>query len=100
MLAMNVRHVSIVAALFLMTACGSRPILPDAKNVTLKREDPSKKCIELGKVQGSVATAKGTTEQAIEDMKLDASRKGANYVRMESTSAYGTSVSGTAFQCP
>jgi hypothetical protein len=84
----------------LATGCSSRPIVPEGKNITLKREDPDKDCRELGKVQGIVRSHSQTVEQAIEDMKLDAARKGANYVRMESTSAFGTSVSGTAFVCP
>lgn len=83
-----------------LSACSSQPIIPEAKNIKLARENPSSDCVEIGKVQGSVKTAQGTIEQAIEDMKLDAARKGANYVRMEATSALGTSVSGTAFQCP
>ena len=74
--------------------------MPEAKNIKLSRENPDKDCREIGRVQGSVSTTKGTLEQAIEDMKLDAAKKGANYVRMESTSAYGTSASGTAYQCP
>jgi hypothetical protein len=83
-----------------LISCSSQPIVPDAKNVTLKREEPKPKCREVGRVQGSVSTKSGTVEQAIEDMKLDAARKGANYVRMEATSAMGTSVSGTAYSCP
>lgn len=84
----------------LFTACSSQPIIPEAKNIKLSRENPSAKCVEIGRVQGSVTSAHGSIEQAIEDMKLDAARKGANYVRMEATSAYGTSASGTAYQCP
>lgn len=84
----------------MMAACSSQPIIPAAKNIKLARENPGKNCVEIGKVQGSVQTKSGTIEDAIEDMKLDAARKGANYVRMEATSAYGTSASGTAFQCP
>jgi hypothetical protein len=83
-----------------LTSCSSQPIIPEAKNVKLARENPSKDCVEIGKVQGSVKSVHGTVEQAIEDMKLDAARKGANYVRMEATSGYGTSTAGTAFQCP
>lgn len=82
------------------TACSSQPIVPEAKNITLSRENPDEDCREIGLVQGSVATTTGTIEQAIEDMKLDAARKGATHVRMEATGAMGTSVSGTAYQCP
>ena len=85
---------------FLCNACTHEAIIPDGKNVTVQREPVNSKCAEIGKVQGSVATTTGTIEQAIEDMKLDASRQGANYVHMESTGAMGTSVSGIAYHCP
>jgi phage terminase large subunit len=88
------------STVLIFSACSHQAIVPEAKNVKLQRENPSKNCVEIGKVQGSVQSVHGTIEQAIEDMKLDAARKGANFVRMESTSAIGTSVSGTAFQCP
>jgi hypothetical protein len=89
-----------VVTILFVSACSHQPIVPKADNVKLARENPSKDCREIDRVQGSVSSSHGTIEQAIEDMKLDASRKGANYVRMESTSAYGQSVSGTAFNCP
>jgi hypothetical protein len=92
--------VHLFAVALALSACSHQPIIPEAKNIKLARENPDSDCVEIGKVQGSVKTVKGTIEQAIEDMKLDAARKGANYVRMESTSAMGTSVQGTAFQCP
>ncbi len=89
-----------VTSLLLLANCGSHPIVPDAKNVTVTRGRIAKDCREIGSVQGSVISANGTIEQAIDDMKLDAARKGANYIQMGSTSAYGTSASGTAFFCP
>jgi hypothetical protein len=91
---------SFTVLVLILSSCSSQPIVPEAKNVKVSRENPSESCREIGPVQGSVKTAVGTIEQAIEDMKLDAARKGANFVRMEATSALGTSASGTAFQCP
>ena len=82
-----------------MVGCSSTPVVPEAKNVEVSRNEPGKDCEEIGKVQGSVQTKSGKIEEAIEDMKLDAARKGANYIRMETTSAYGTSSQGTAFFC-
>lgn len=83
-----------------LAGCGSHPIVPEGKNVKVSRDEPSKDCQDLGAVQGSVQTKSGTVEQAIEDMKLDAARKGANYVKMETASAYGSSTRGTAYFCP
>jgi hypothetical protein len=89
-----------VAALIFSSACSHQPIIPEAKNVVIAREMPSSKCTEIGAVKGYVATTTGTLEQAIEDMKLDAARRGANFVLMQSTGAMGTSASGTAYVCP
>ncbi len=91
----------IVALLLLglLTACSHQPLIPEAKNIKVARENPGKGCEEIGPVQGSVSSVHGTVEQAIEDMKLDAARKGANFVRLETASAVGTSVRGTAYQC-
>ncbi len=102
----NVRRATcltlLLASAFALTivGCSSHPVVPEAKNVEVSRKDAKADCQDLGPVQGSVKTAKGTIKQAIEDMKLDAARKGANYVRMEAAGAMGTSASGTAYRCP
>lgn len=97
----NVQFATNALIALAVVACSHHPIIPDAKNVEISRQAPKdSECKSLGKVQGFVITSTGTIEQAIEDMKLDASRKGANYIQMESTGAMGTSVSGEAFFCP
>lgn len=88
-----------IASLTLLASCSSHPIVPEAKNVKVSRENADEDCQDLGRVQGSVKTSTGTIEQAIEDMKLDAARKGANYVRLEAAGAMGTSAAGTAYFC-
>ena len=94
-----VQSVSSASFIVGLGGCGSTPVLPDAKNVKVSRDEAGKSCRELGPVQGATNSVKGTVEAALEDMKQDASRKGANYVRMETTSAMGTAVSGTAYFC-
>ncbi|MCM2281310.1 MAG: DUF4156 domain-containing protein [Bdellovibrionaceae bacterium] len=96
---MKIAHGILVTAAIALAGCSSHPVVPDKEAVKVSRDDADKDCRELGPVQGSVTTTKGTVEQAIDDMKLDAARKGANYVRMQATSAMGTSVSGTAYIC-
>jgi hypothetical protein len=86
--------------LFFASGCSHQPVIPEAKNVKIARENPDDDCREIGRVTGQVKTMSGSIEQAIDDMKLDAARRGANFVRMEATGAMGTSVSGTAYQCP
>lgn len=88
-----------IPALFYISGC-SHPVILKPEDVKVKREAPDKTCQSLGLVQGSVIHASGTTEQALEDMKKDAARKGANYVFIQTTSALGSSVRGEAYFCP
>lgn len=93
--------VTIIGTIGILSACSTtKPIVPDQKNVKVSREAAHEGCNSLGSVEGRVLTKSGTIEQAIEDMKLDAARKGANYVQMETASAYGTTTRGEAFDCP
>lgn len=98
------RVVSSAATICMLSAtlisCGSQPIKPAADNVKVSREDAASDCRALGSVEGRNQSVKGTFEQALEDLKLDASRKGANFVRIEQTSGTGTAVRGAAYLCP
>jgi hypothetical protein len=92
--------VSVAFFIALVSGCGSHPIKPAAENIKISRDDADKDCREIGSVEGRNQSAKGTFETALEDLKLDAARQGANYVRMEQTSGTGTAVRGTAYLCP
>lgn len=84
----------------LLMGCGSHPIKPAAENVKISRDDADSDCREIGAVEGRNQSVKGTFESALEDLKIDASRQGANYVRIGQTSGTGTAVRGTAYFCP
>ncbi len=88
------------SGLIVFSSCSHQAIVPEAKNVKIQREAPAKDCRSLGHVEGNVIRANGKIEDAIEDMKLDAARKGANFVQMGETSALGKNVAGIAYQCP
>lgn len=83
-----------------MLSCSSRPIVSTASDVKVSREIPDKSCREVGPVRGTTQGTKPDVEKAIEDMKKEAADKGANYVKMETSSSYGTAAFGTAFECP
>lgn len=86
-------------AVALLVGCSSHPIKPEGKNVEVSRNEADKDCKEIGRVEGRVKNTKGTFEEALEDLKLDAARKGANYVKMEQAGAMGQSVAGVAYFC-
>lgn len=83
-----------------LMGCASRSVLPDTKELKVSREEPDKDCKELGPVMGRLLTAKGTAEQALEDLKKEAANKGANYVMVKQYSDNQTSVTGVAYECP
>ena len=83
-----------------LAGCGSHPIKPEGENVKISRSDASSDCKVIGSVEGRNQSAKGTFETALEDLKLDAARQGANFVKIEQTSGTGTAVRGTAYFCP
>jgi hypothetical protein len=82
-----------------LAACASRSVLSDSKEVKVSREAPGKDCKEMGTLTGRTASVKGTQEDALEDLKKEAANKGANYVMVKEYSAFGTSVTGIAYEC-
>jgi hypothetical protein len=84
----------------LMAGCASRSVMPDVKEVKVTRDEPSAKCREIGKLTGTAASAKGTREEALEDLKKEVANKGGNYVVVKQYSDYGTAVTGVAYECP
>jgi len=83
-----------------LTGCGSHPIKPESENVKITRDEADEDCREIGPVEGRNSSVKGTFEQALEDLKIDAARKGANFVKIGATSGTGTAVHGVAYFCP
>lgn len=79
--------------------CAHESLTPRSSDVVASKENPSSDCREISSVRGTTMSAKGTPEEALEDLKKETSNKGGNYVRIEQYSAYGTSVTGTAFRC-
>lgn len=80
--------------------CKSHPVIMESKDVTVSRDEAKSSCRNLGAVEGKLIGTKPSPDMALEDMKREAAAKGANYVKMETASIYGTAVRGTAFFCP
>lgn len=88
-----------ISALLLVSACSSHPVIPEKDDIKVSREAPDSDCKSLGMIEGRTKKIKGTAEDALDDMKGEAIKKGANYVKMEMMGAQGTSVRGEAFFC-
>lgn len=94
------KRLSLVFVVLGLAACASKPVLMTEKDIKVSRDEASKKCKELGTITGRTASATGTREQALEDLKREAANKGANYVMIKEMSSYGTAVTGIAYDCP
>lgn len=91
--------------IFIVTAlafvgCASKEILPDKVEVKVTRDEPSKNCNMIGPVSGSTTKIGQSAEISMENIKKDAARKGANFVKYESSSADGSGLKGLAYYCP
>lgn len=82
-----------------MFSCSSHPVLPQKSDVTVSRDDAGKDCKSLGPIEGRTTNVKGTPEDALEDLKSEAVKKGANYVKIETMGAQGTAIRGQAYYC-
>ncbi len=88
-----------VLAIFgLVAGCASKPIL-EKTDIKLTRDEPSKSCKSLGPIEGRVISIKGTTEQAMEALKEEAVKKGADFVQVETIGAQSSIVRGHAYNC-
>lgn len=94
------RFLLIGGVVALLSACGSHPILPEKKDIQVSRDNPKDNCKSLGSIEGRSTKIHGTAEDALDDMKAEAIKKGANFIKMETIGALGSSVRGEAFFCP
>ena len=97
---MKKNQLFLLLLLFIFAACSSAPpVKPESKNVEVSRDKADEDCKEIGPVEGRNTSTKGTFDKALEDLKVDAAGKGANYVQIRQTGSMGTSVKGMAYLC-
>ncbi len=90
----------LIPGVLLLAGCASESLRPEPSNVKLSRDPADEGCRDLGYLQGQTSSAKGTADEAMEDLKKSAALKGANYVQLLEYSGLGTAVSGQAYRCP
>ena len=93
----SILAVLVLAAVF--SGCSSHPVLPEKSDIKVSRDNPSDKCKNLGPIEGRSTKVNAKPEDALEDLKEEAIRKGADYVRVETMGAQSATVRGTAFFC-
>ena len=81
------------------TACTSDPIIFENKDVIVSRVEAPKNCDSLGAIEGRSSKLNAPMAEVIEDLKSEAVKKGANFVKLETMGAMATSVRGSAYFC-
>lgn len=94
-----VLRLSLVLVLSFLAACASKPLL-EKDDIKVTRDAADPKCQNLGPIEGRTITIKGTQNEAMENLKEEAMKKGANFVQTEVVGAQGKVIRGTAFRCP
>lgn len=85
---------------FLLSGCASQmPVLPKSSDIKVSREAPSGDCESLGPIVGNSVDVKADKEAMLEDLKQEAIKKGANYVKVEMLGAQGSAIRGNAYLC-
>lgn len=83
----------------LFSNCGSHPVLAEKSDIKVSRETPDSDCKSLGPIEGRSIKINATNEEALDDLKAEAVRKGSNYVKVETFGAHGGSIRGEAYFC-
>ena len=84
---------------FILFSCSSHPVLPKTSDIKVTRDEPAKGCEDLGSIVGRSSKVTDTPENVLEDLKQEAVRKGANFVKIETMGAQGTAIKGEAYFC-
>ncbi len=87
------------SATCLFAACSSHPVIPEKSDIKVSRNEPSNKCKNLGAIEGRSTKTNAKPEDALEDLKSEAIKKGADYVKVEMMGAQSSVIRGTAFFC-
>ena len=95
----SIEGLIILLMVFAFGACASRSLTPDKSDVKVSKEPPPSNCKSLGKVAGQTVHAKGTADEALQDMINEAAHRSADYLQVLQYSGGGTSVTGEAFTC-
>ena len=69
------RVVTLASLSFILANCSSRSVVPDVEELEVQRQAPETECKSLGSLTGTTMTVKGTSEEALEDMKKRPPRK-------------------------
>jgi hypothetical protein len=87
----------IILTLF-FASCASKPLV-DVDDIKLTRDEPKASCQSLGVIDVKSISVKPNEKQMMDEMRTEARKKGADFVKIEGMGAMGTSLRGQAYNC-
>jgi uncharacterized protein DUF4156 len=102
---------SVAAIALILAGCHSNTMNPQAARVRISSNPPAKNCTFKGAVTSQSTTFlssdKNLEQDAMNDMRIQAAKMGANYVQIPATASGGynekqtaMTVNGNAYHCP
>ena len=89
----------LIPILFLFGCSSKMPVLPETSDVKVSREVPADNCENLGPIEGRSTSINEDKTAMLEDLKMEAIKKGANFVKVETLGAQGSAIRGIAYLC-
>ena len=89
----------LLGSVIVCAACHTTQKFPEAKDVKMGA-NVHPDCKEIGVIRGRSLAKTPNIDEAMNDLKKEASDQGANYVQISHKSSHGTEVVGKAFNCP
>lgn len=89
----------LILSTLILTACTSRPVIPEKSDVIVSRNEAAENCKPLGPIEGRSNRINATPAEALDDLKAEGVKKGANYIKVETMGALASAIRGMAYLC-
>lgn len=91
--------IHLILSSLILTACTSHPVIPEKSDIIVSRNEAAENCKSLGPIEGRSNRVNATPAEALDDLKAEAIKKGANYIKIETMGALASAVRGMAYIC-
>lgn len=89
----------LILSSLIFTACTSHPVIPEKSDIIVSRNEAAENCRPLGPIEGRSIRVNATPAEALDDLKAEAIKKGANYIKIETMGALASAIRGMAYLC-
>lgn len=92
------KNICYIILVLVFSGCASKPLI-DKDDIKLTRDEPSASCQSLGLIEVRSISIKPDEKKLMEELKVEARKKGADYVKVEALGAQGGAIRGQAYSC-